>query len=97
MVYSGFTWTPMISMTAMKYQKHGYVEKRPFLPGEKRRACKEMERNMKGYKELRQELAMARKTMEQQEKSKHSLEKTIKTHYYKSPLGIRYIYHFRDN
>ena len=89
MASSGYNWTPMCSMTAVKYQRYGFVEMRPFLPGERRRACKEMERSMKGYKEVRQELAMLRKTLSQQEKDKHGLEKTIKTSYYKSPVGTR--------
>eukprot|EP00092_Neocalanus_flemingeri_P021760 GFUD01023606.1.p1 GENE.GFUD01023606.1~~GFUD01023606.1.p1 ORF type:complete len:113 (+),score=42.98 GFUD01023606.1:89-427(+) len=89
MAYTGYTWTPMCSMTAMKYQKYVYVEEKPLLPGERRRACKDMERNMKGYKELRQELAMVRKTLEQQGKTKHEMEKTIQTSYYKSPVGTR--------
>ena len=79
----------MCSMTAVKYQRYGFVEMRPFLPGERRRACKEMERSMKGYKELQQEVAMLRRTISQQEKAKHGLEKTIKTSYYKSPVGTR--------
>ena len=91
MASSGYNWTPMCSMTAVKYQRYGFVEMRPFLPGERRRACKEMERSMKGYTEVRQELAMLRKTLSQQEKDKHGLEKTIQTSYYKSPVGTRSI------
>merc|ERR1712123_442912 len=86
MAYSGFTWAPLISMTAIKYQRHGYGEMRPFLPGERRSATREMERKMKGYKELRQELAESRRTIKQQEEMrKGAVEKTVRTSFYKSP------------
>ena len=92
MAYSGFTWAPMISVTAIKYQRHGYVEKTPFLPGERRRATREMERNMKGYKELRQELAATRNIIKEQEKMRKSMvENTIQTSFYKSPVGTRLV------
>ena len=87
MAYSGFTWAPLISMTAIKYQRHGYVEERAFLPGERRSSAREMERKMKGYKELRQELAESRKAMTQQQ-DREGLEK-IQTSFYKSPVGRR--------
>lgn len=61
----------------------------PFLPGEKRRAEKEMERNMKGYRELRKEVEDARKNMKEVEMLKYKKEKTIKTSFYKSPVGTR--------
>lgn len=61
----------------------------PFLPGEKRRAEKEMERNMKGYRELRKEVEDARKNMKEAEMLKYKKEKTIKTSFYKSPVGTR--------
>ncbi len=35
MAYSGYSWTPSHSLTAIKYQRHGFVEKKPFLPGER--------------------------------------------------------------
>ena len=91
MAYSGFTWAPLISVTAIKYQRHGYVEMTPFLPGEKRNATREMERNLKGYKELRQELAESRKTIKQQEEMRRgAVEKRIQTSFYKSPVGTRW-------
>lgn len=61
----------------------------PFLPGEKRRAEKEMEMNMKGYRELRKEVEDARKNMKEVEMLKYKKEKTIKTSFYKSPVGTR--------
>merc|ERR1711970_311814 len=85
----GVMWVPSSSMLAAKYQKYGYVHMEPFLPGERRRAAKEMERSVKGYKKLREELHMARNTLEKQEKSKYSLEKNIQTTFYKSPVGTR--------
>ena len=92
MAYSGFTWAPMISVTDIMYQRHGYVEKTPFLPGERRRATREMERNIKGYKEMRQELAATRNIIKEQEKIKRStVEKTIQTSFYKSPVGTRFV------
>ena len=57
--------------------------------GEKRRAEKEMERNMKGYRELRKEVEDARKNMKEAEMLKYKKEKTIKTSFYKSPVGTR--------
>ena len=92
MAYSGFSWAPMISVTATKYQRHGYVEKRAFLPGERRSAAREMERNMKGYKEIRQELAATWKIIKEQEDMRRStVEKTIQTSFYKSPVGTRFV------
>ena len=58
--------------------------------GEKRRAEKEMERNMKGYRELRKEVEDARKNMKEAEMLKYKKEKTIKTSFYKSPVGTRH-------
>ena len=57
--------------------------------GEKRRAEKEMERNMKGYRELRKEVEVARKNMKEVEMLKYKKEKTITTSFYKSPVGTR--------
>ena len=92
MAYSGFTWAPMISLTAIKYQRHGYVEKKPFLPGERRSATREMEMNVKGYRELRQELVATRKIIKEQEKMRRStVVKTIRISLYKSPVGTRLV------
>ena len=35
MAFSGFTWVPNCSLTAMKYHRHGVVETRPFQPGQR--------------------------------------------------------------
>ena len=53
---------------------------------------KEMERTMKGYKELRQEVEMARQNMKEMETVRNNgrMEKNIQTSYYKSPVGTRY-------
>ena len=88
MAYTGFTWAPLISMTAIKYQRRGYVEERPFQPGERRSAAREMERKVKGYREIRKELVKSRKMMKQQQE-KDPNEKTIQTSFYKSPVGTR--------
>merc|ERR1711974_438167 len=79
----------MSSMLATKYQRYGYVDMQPFLLGEKRRAEKEMERNVKGYRELRKEVEDARKNMKEAELLKYQKEKTIQTSFYKSPVGTR--------
>ena len=52
---------------------------------------KEMERTMKGYKELRQEVEMARQNMKEMETVRNNgrMEKNIQTSYYKSPVGTR--------
>ena len=44
----------VLSMTAI--QRHGYLENEPSLPGEMKSATRGMERNMKGFQELRQEI-----------------------------------------
>ena len=91
MAYSGFTWAPVISVSAIKYQRHGFGEDTIPTRGEVR-ATREMERNIKGYKELRQELAATRKIIKDQEKMRRSMvEKTIQTSFYKSPVGTRLI------
>ena len=87
-----FTWTPVCSMTAVKYQRYDCVEMKPFMPGEKKRSRMGMERSMKGYKEMRQELDLVRKTIDKQEKARQEnarLEKRVQTSFYKSPVGTR--------
>ena len=51
-IMSGYNWTwPQIpSLTAMKYQRHGYVERRPFQVGERLSGRKDLEKNVKGYR-----------------------------------------------
>merc|ERR1712029_210554 len=79
------------SMLAAKYQRYGFVHLVPFEPGERGRVMKEMERTMKGYKELRQEVEMARQNMKEMETARNNgrMEKNIQTSYYKSPVGTR--------
>merc|ERR1711874_486908 len=48
-----YGWQPSISFTASKYQRYGFVHEKPFLPGERYSISREMERNVKGYKEVR--------------------------------------------
>ena len=57
--------------------------------GEKKRASKEMERSMKGYRELQKEVEEARKNMKEMEEMKYKKDKTIQTSFYKSPVGTR--------
>ena len=64
------------------------MEERPFQPGERRSAAREMERKVKGYREIRKELVKSRKMMKQQQE-KNPNEKTIQTSFYKSPVGTR--------
>ena len=51
-IMSGYNWTwPQIpSLTAMKYQRHGYVQRRPFEIGERLSGRRQLEKNVKGYK-----------------------------------------------
>ena len=51
---SGYNWTwPQIpSLTAMKYQRHGYVETRPFELGERMCGRRGLERFVKGYRSV---------------------------------------------
>ena len=68
------------------------MEMKPFMPGEKKRSLMEMESSMNGYKEMRQELDMVRKTIDKQERARQEngrQEKRVQTSYYKSPVGTR--------
>merc|ERR1711936_401885 len=91
MTATGYTWAQPSSLTAVKYQRHGFVEERPFLPGERFSVARDMERNVKGYKEVSRELALARQIMDQQKKTRRdqTLEKTVQTSCYKSVVGTR--------
>merc|ERR1711973_759283 len=86
-----YTWTPMCSLTATKYPRYGFVEMKPFMPGERIKATREMEKHVKGYKGLRRSLSAVRSTLRQQEEMRGSScnEKNIQTSYYKSPVGTR--------
>jgi|ERR1711915_609831 len=89
MSYSGFVWTPSCSLTAMKYQRHGYVQTKAFLPGERLSASRELDRNVKGYKELRKELSQVRRDVSKQREKSVLDDRIIKTSFYKSPVGTR--------
>merc|ERR1712243_91455 len=84
-----YSWTPTCSTLAQKYQRYGYVHTRPFLPGERYSVTREMERNMRGYKELQSELKEVRQTLAKQEYTRQSLPKTVVASFYKSPVGCR--------
>merc|ERR1719334_1532311 len=84
------SWAPLVSDTAVKYQKYGYVEKKPFLPGEKRTADRETDKRIKGMKELRFELEKCRKTLQHQKRQRMcAVEKSVQASFYKSPVGTR--------
>ena len=89
MAYCGYNWIPQFSHTAIKYQKYGFVENKPFLPGERLRSRKEMEKGSKVYKDLRLEVDGLRRKIKEQKKT-NSTEKTIQTSFYKSPVKTRY-------
>ena len=90
MSFFHFSWPKIISHTALKYQRPGFVEQKSFLPGERRRVVREMERGMVGFKKIQKELLECRKTMEDQKQKRMSkLEKKIRTSFYLSPLGTR--------
>merc|ERR1712106_769759 len=87
----GYQSEKMTSLTYMKYCGPGFGEDKPVQPGERLGVVRELEKNVDGYKALRKELAMLRVELEQQEnlREKSKLEKTVRTKYYKSQLGIR--------
>merc|ERR1712059_8271 len=84
-----YSWTPSCSLTAMKYQRYGYVHPRPFLPGERKRAFNEMEKNTRGFKEVRKDLLDARECLARQEYQRRSLARPVISSFYKSPVGCR--------
>ena len=67
--------------------------KRTFLPGQRFRIIKEMERQVRGFREVSRELAVARRILEQQEmKIQDSvMDRAIQTSFYKSVMATRYI------
>lgn len=73
----------------MKYHRYGFVETKPFQPGERLSASRELERNVKGYKELRKELAQVRRDISRQRETSVLDDRAIKTSFYKSPVGTR--------
>ena len=72
-------------MTAMKYRRQGFVER---LPGERYSVAREMENNVKGFKEINRNLRFARRVAESQERVRrsYSLERTPTTSYNKIHL-----------
>merc|ERR1712241_900931 len=79
------------SITAVKYQKLHRLEKE-LMPGERFYLRKEMERNVKGYRSLRQELSQVRLELDHQRVERNSEarnSKTIQTKFYKSVVGTR--------
>merc|ERR1711963_199540 len=58
-----WTWPQIPSLTAMKYQRHGYVERRPFEIGERLSGRRDLEKYVKGYRQLRRDLDKAREDL----------------------------------
>ena len=92
MAFSGYVSSLSPSMTAMKYHRQGFVEKRSFLPGERYSVAREMENNMKGFREVSRNLSISRREAENQERVRQSasMDRTPTTSYYKSVVGTRY-------
>merc|ERR1711872_542535 len=84
-----YGWQPSISFTASKYQRYGFVHEKPFLPGERYSVSREMDRNVKGYKEVRRGLTEARELVARQKRDCQSMDRPVVTSYYKSPVGTR--------
>merc|ERR1712223_1309683 len=84
-----YGWQPSISFTASKYQRYGFVHEKPFLPGERYSVSREMEGNVKGYKEVRRGLTEARELVARQRRDRQSMDRPVVTSYYKSPVGTR--------
>jgi len=79
------------SITAVKYQKLHRLDKE-LMPGERFYLTREMERNVKGYRSLRQELSQVRLELDHQRVERNSEvrnSKTIQTKFYKSVVGTR--------
>ena len=53
-----------------------------------------MAKSVKGYRELKSEVEMARNRMKEVEMLKEKVDKTIQTSFYKSPVGTRYTINF---
>ena len=85
-----WAWPQISSLTAMKYQRHGYVESKPFQPGDRKSARDGLERNVKGYRELRAELEKTRQDIGilQAVPQGGQLDKVG---YYKSVVGTRLV------
>ena len=81
----------MTSLTFLKYCGPGFGEDKPVLPGQRLGVVRDLERNVKGYKMVKREVDRLRVVLEQQESARErsKMEKTPRTRYYKSQLGIR--------
>ena len=81
----------MTSLTFMKYCGHGFGEERPLQLEERLGVTRDLERNVKGYKELKKEMGMLKTMLEQQQnaRDRSKMEKSIKSKYYKSLQGIK--------
>merc|ERR1712123_243037 len=81
----------MTSLTFLKYCAAGFGEDTPAQPGERYGVLKDLEKTVKGYKRLRRELDMLKVVLEQQvdARERSRTEKTPRTRFYKSRLGIR--------
>merc|ERR1712086_840139 len=60
------------SVTCMKYQRQGCVEKRPFLPGERYSIAREIGNNVTGFREVSRNLSYSRREVENQERARQS-------------------------
>jgi len=89
MASSGIVWTPNCSLTALKYQRYGFVRPKPFIPGDRLRARREMDKTVKGYKSLRNDLAEVRVEVKRQKERCVLQDRIIRTSFYKSPVGTR--------
>ena len=83
----------MTSLTFMKYCGPGFGEDKPVQPGQRLGVVRDLERNVKGYKMVKREVDRLRVVLEQQEiaRERSKMEKTPRTRYYKSQLGIRLV------
>merc|ERR1712079_129124 len=91
---SGYNWTwPQIpSLTAMKYQRHGYVERKPFEIGERHSGRRDLEKYVKGYRQLRRDLDRAREELllSTQLQSPHLLKDNFfKVQFYKPVVAAK--------
>ena len=78
MSYSGYVWSEPPSTTAMKYHREGFLEKRPFLSGERSSMAREIDNNVAGFREVNRNLSCARREASNQERVRqaYSMERT---------------------
>merc|ERR1712106_514140 len=81
----------MTSLTFLKYCGHGFGEEKPLQLGERLGLRRDMERNVKGYKAVKRQLAMLKTVLDQQQDARDRSKngKSPKTQYYKSLQGIK--------